>query len=98
MVARRQNFSWGAASAARMKTRALLPVIALVALPAAAHAQPERPAPTTQEFTFGDQLVQSQLPRPDEATVRPRRARGGPTLLRIREHFVPEMLRSVERL
>jgi hypothetical protein len=30
--------------------------------------------------------------------VRPRRSHAGPTLLRIREHFVPEMLRSVERL
>ena len=66
-------------------------------LPALAHAQPQRPA-TSQEFTFGDQLVQSELPRPDERTVRPRRSHAGPTLLRIREHFVPEMLRSVERL
>lgn len=66
-------------------------------LPALAHAQPQRPAPS-QEFTFGDQLVQSELPRPDERSVRPRRSHAGPTLLRIREHFVPEMLRSVERL
>ncbi len=81
-----------------MKHLSALSVVALcVAVAPLAHAQPQRPAPT-QEFTFGDQLVQSELPRPDETTVRPRRARSGPTLLRIREHFVPEMLKSVERL
>jgi hypothetical protein len=69
-----------------------------LAIPLHAAAQPVTPAPTTQEFTFGDQLVQSSLQRPDERTVRPRRTHAGPTLLRIRAHFVPEMLRSVERL
>lgn len=68
-----------------------------VSIPAAGWSQPQRPSPS-QEFTFGDQLVQSQLPRPEESTVRPRRAPRGPTLLRVREHFVPEMLKSVERL
>lgn len=68
-----------------------------LSLPALAHAQPQRPAPS-QEFFFGDQLVQSDLLRPEERAVRPRQRRAGPTLLRIREHFVPEMLRSVERL
>lgn len=80
------------------------PLIALavaLSIPLTARAQPpERSAniPGTQEFTFGDELVQSQLPRPDDATSRVRRGHSGPSLLRIRPHFVPEMLRAVERL
>lgn len=70
-----------------------------LSLPLSASAQPRAEAvPATQEFTFGDELVQSQLPRPDDATVRARGSRSGPSLLRIRSHFVPEMLKSVERL
>ena len=71
----------------------------LLSLPLSASAQPKAaPAPATQEFTFTDQLVQSALLRPDEPAVRPRRTHAGPSLLRIRTHFVPEMLKSVERL
>lgn len=70
-----------------------------LSLPLSASAQPApaRP-PATQEFTFTDQLVQSSLLRPDAPTVRARRPHAGPTLLRVRAHFVPEMLKSVERL
>ena len=57
--------------ARRMKPLILASVVTFsLCLPALAHAQPQRPAPS-QEFTFGDQLVQSELPRPDERTVRP---------------------------
>ncbi len=66
----------------------------------AAGAQPAHGAPTPrdQEFTFGDQLVQGALPRPDDVTVRGRPRAAQPSLIRHRAHFVPEMLRSVERL
>ena len=71
----------------------------LLSLPLSASAQPNAaPTPTTQEFTFTDQLVQSSLVRPDQPTVRVRRPHAGPSLLRLRTHFVPEMLKSVERL
>ncbi len=52
----------------------------------------------TQEFNFTDELVQGQLVRPDGDTSRVRRRSAGISLIRIREHFVPEMLKSVENL
>lgn len=76
-------------------------VAALVLVPALASAQPNQapaPTPRDQEFTFGDQLVQASLLRPDQATVRGHVRRAGPSLIRHRAHFVPEMLRSAERL
>ena len=57
-----------------------------------------KPLGIEQTFTFGDQLVQSSLRRPDMTTARGRVLRSGPSLIRHRAHFVPEMLRSVERL
>ena len=55
-------------------------------------------AQRTQEFNFTDELVQGQLVRPDGETTRVRRRSAGISLIRIREHFVPEMLKSVENL
>jgi hypothetical protein len=52
----------------------------------------------TQEFNFTDELVQGQLVRPDGESTRIRRRGSGISLIRIREHFVPEMLKSVENL
>ena len=52
----------------------------------------------TQEFNFTDELVQGQLVRPDGESTRVRRRGSGISLIRIREHFVPEMLKSVENL
>lgn len=57
-------------------------------------AQPAR----TQEFSFTDELVSGQLVRPDGESTRLRRRGPGISLIRIREHFVPEMLKSVENL
>ena len=62
--------------------------------PAGAQAGAQR----TQEFNFTDELVQGQLVRPDGETSRVRRRSAGISLIRIREHFVPEMLKSVENL
>ena len=76
-------------------------VLAALLAPALAAAQtPTPPAatPRDQSFTFGDQLVQSSLRRPDLTSVRGRAARTGPTLIRHRAHFVSEMLHSVEQL
>lgn len=55
-------------------------------------------ATRTQEFNFTDELVQGQLVRPDGESSRVRRHGTGISLIRIREHFVPEMLKSVENL
>lgn len=61
-------------------------------------SQPARTPPADQEMTFTDELVQGQLVRPDGETSRVRRRSAGISLIRIREHFVPEMLKSVENL
>jgi len=55
-------------------------------------------ATRTQEFNFTDELVSGQLVRPDGESTRVRRRGPGISLIRIREHFVPEMLKSVENL
>jgi hypothetical protein len=55
-------------------------------------------SPRTQEFNFTDELVSGQLVRPDGESTRVRRRGPGISLIRIREHFVPEMLKSVENL
>lgn len=57
-----------------------------------------RTEPGRQSFTFTDELVQAQLIRPDVTRVRGNPRGHGITLLRLREHFVPEMLKSIERL
>ena len=86
------------------RARSLLVAALTVCLlvPALAFAQPQRtPTPTTardQTFTFPEELVESSLPVPDGVSARGRRPRTGPTLIRHRAHFVPEMLRSVEAL
>ena len=58
----------------------------------------QQQATRTQEFNFTDELVQGQLVRPDGESTRVRRRAAGISLIRIREHFVPEMLKSVENL
>jgi hypothetical protein len=65
-----------------------------VAQQAGGASQPTR----TQEFSFTDELVSGQLVRPDGESTRLRRRGPGISLIRIREHFVPEMLKSVENL
>lgn len=55
-------------------------------------------ATRTQEFNFNDELVQGQLVRPDGDATRLRARQRGISLIRLREHFVPEMLKSVENL
>lgn len=83
----------------RTMTVALLSLTMLSAAMPAMAQNTGAPAPSgTQEIRFGDELVQGSLVRPDTTSVRGRRASRGPTLLQIREHFVPEMLKSVENL
>ncbi len=64
----------------------------------AAPAQAGSGGARTQEFNFTDELVSGQLVRPDGESTRVRRRGPGISLIRIREHFVPEMLKSVENL
>jgi hypothetical protein len=49
-------------------------------------------------YDFGDELVAGDLVRPDGEMLSVRRRGRQSSLIRIREHFIPEMLKSVEDL
>ena len=52
----------------------------------------------TTAYDFEDDLVQGDLVRPDGENLLVRRRGARESLIRIREHFIPEMLKSVENL
>lgn len=64
-------------------------------LGASASAQ-EAGAETT--YDFEDDLVTGDLVRPDGEMLSVRRRGRRASLIRVREHFIPEMLKSVENL
>ena len=49
-------------------------------------------------YDFEDDLVQGDLVRPDGENLVVRRRGAHESLIRIREHFIPELLKSVENL
>ncbi len=59
-------------------------------------ARAQEAEPTT--YDFDDDLVQGDLVRPDGELLNIRKRQGRSSLIRIRKHFVPEMLKSVENL
>ena len=71
-------------------------VAAPVVLPSVASAQDGPPAETT--YDFEDDLVTGDLIRPDGEQLIVRRRGRRTSLIQIREHFIPEMLKSVEDL
>ena len=79
-------------------------LIAVAALPAAAQDAPaaaEAPAAGGGDATtydFEDDLVQGDLVRPDGENLMVRRKGARESLIRIREHFISELLKSVENL
>ncbi len=52
----------------------------------------------TTTYNFDDDIVQGDLVRPDGEMALARRRGRQSSLIRVREHFVPEMLKSVENL
>jgi hypothetical protein len=52
----------------------------------------------TTTYDFEDDLVTGDLVRPDGEMLNVRRRGSRSSLIRIREHFIPEMLKSVENL
>ena len=50
------------------------------------------------EYDFEDDLVTGDLVRPDGELVGARRKSKVSSLIRVRKHFIPEMLKSVENL
>jgi hypothetical protein len=71
---------------------------------ASAFAQQQQPAQggggvaQTTTYDFEDDIVQGDLVRPDGEMALARRRGRQSSLIRVREHFVPEMLKSVENL
>jgi hypothetical protein len=59
-------------------------------------AEGGEPAATT--YDFEDDLVTGDLVRPDGELLSVRRRGNRASLIQIREHFIPEMLKSVEDL
>lgn len=49
-------------------------------------------------YDFEDDLVQGDLVRPDGENLMVRRRGARESLIKIREHFVPELIKSVENL
>ncbi len=49
-------------------------------------------------YDFTDELVRGDLVRPDVEVLEARRRRPTATLIRVREHFIPELYKSVEQL
>jgi len=66
-----------------------------IAVPSA-FAQDAPPPETT--YDFEDDLVSGDLVRPDGEQLIVRRRGRRASLIQIREHFIPEMLKSVEDL
>ena len=60
------------------------------------HAQDIPSSETT--YNFDDDLVTGDLVRPDGEQLIVRRRGRRASLIQIREHFIPEMLKSVEDL
>jgi hypothetical protein len=67
-----------------------------VALPVDAQAKGKDDSATV--YDFEDDLVQGDLVRPDGENLVVRRRGARESLIRIREHFIPELLKSVENL
>jgi hypothetical protein len=58
----------------------------------------ERSGGEATSYDFEDDLVQGDLVRPDGENLLVRRRGARESLIRVREHFVNELLKSVENL
>jgi hypothetical protein len=72
-------------------------VVALLVLSAVPAAAQEGGGEATT-YDFEDDLVQGDLVRPDGENLMVRRRGARESLIRIREHFINELLKSVENL
>lgn len=61
-------------------------------------AAPAAGGDNTTSYDFEDDLVQGDLVRPDGENLMVRRRGARESLIKIREHFIPELLKSVENL
>ena len=74
-------------------------LLGIVALPAAAQDAPAAGGGgDATTYDFEDDLVQGDLVRPDGENLMVRRRGARESLIRVREHFIGELLKSVENL
>ena len=75
-------------------------IAALIAVPTmwAAGVQAQDGPASETTYDFEDDLVTGDLVRPDGEQLIVRRRGRRASLIQIREHFIPEMLKSVEDL
>ena len=78
----------------------MLVFAALIAAPTmwVAEVQAQDAPPSETTYDFEDDLVTGDLVRPDGEQLIVRRRGRRASLIQIREHFIPEMLKSVEDL
>ena len=81
----------------------MVAVLGLVAAPAFAQEGGAAPAGgggggDATTYDFEDDLVQGDLVRPDGENLMVRRKGARESLIRVREHFISELLKSVENL
>jgi hypothetical protein len=88
-----------------MKKFAAVAVFAAALAAGGAHAQDEESKPAggggaagATTYDFEDDLVTGDLVRPDGELLSVRRRGNRASLIQIREHFIPEMLKSIEDL
>jgi hypothetical protein len=73
----------------------MVAALGLIALPASAQ---KGGAGDATSYDFEDDLVQGDLVRPDGENLMVRRRGARESLIRVREHFINELLKSVENL
>jgi hypothetical protein len=88
-----------------MKKFAAVAVFAAALIAGGAQAQDEESKPAggggaagATTYDFEDDLVTGDLVRPDGELLSVRRRGNRASLIQIREHFIPEMLKSIEDL
>ena len=77
------------------KTITALAAIFALTIAASAFAQD---AADTTEYTFDDDIVEGDLLRPDESGIVVLQKDKSKSLVKVRKHYVPEMLKSVENI
>lgn len=75
------------------KFRTVMAIIGACLISSALSAQTDS---DVTEYRFDDDIVEGDLLRPDGATIPVLRKDAGRSLVKVRGHFVPEMLKSVE--
>lgn len=76
----------------------LLAGVGMFVGPVSAQEEAEAGGAAATTYDFEDDLVQGDLVRPDGENLMVRRRGARESLIKIREHFVTELLKSVENL